>query len=356
MYCDTRLGNVEKWYYTAPEDAAMRIPDMLTQCVCYICVKYVKGEFAGQYKPIGTAFFVGVMVENYEFIYLVTAKHNLTKIYKLFDTFYLRLNDKKTGTMYVPVEKGKAAWTSFDNMDIDLAVLAVGGIDRERFEHRAIPLDNFATSQVLLDQYIGLGDDVFAVGLFTGRAGTEKNIPIVRTGIISSMPEEPIRDGSKAYNAFLVELRSIGGVSGSPVFVYLDRHRATTTLIPHNQLSTYHFLGIIRGKWTMDQNLLQEQEEIDVALAYNKGESLNLGIAIVTPAEDLWHLIMNDESIKKRQDYVNDHRTSETITEDSDMDVEDMDSGFTELNFQTSLKKVSKKLLVAEPDALKPKE
>lgn len=71
---------------------------------------------------------------------------------------------------------------------------------------------------------IGIGDEVLMVGLFTKRYGYRKNIPIVRGGIISAMPEEPIEDQETGnlYDAYLIEIRSIGGLSGSPVIVFKD--------------------------------------------------------------------------------------------------------------------------------------
>ena len=92
-------------------------------------------------------------------------------------------------------------------------------IDYRHFDAKPLTIEAFATQEVITNQWIGLGDDIFVTGLFTARTGNNRNIPIVRTGIISSMPDEPIRDGEFECNAYLAELRSIGGISGSPVFV-----------------------------------------------------------------------------------------------------------------------------------------
>jgi hypothetical protein len=69
---------------------------------------------------------------------------------------------------------------------------------------------------------IGPGDDVFIVGRFVNHEGKQQNHPTVRFGAIAQMPGEPITfpDGTHQ-DSFLVEVRSIAGFSGSPVF--LDR-------------------------------------------------------------------------------------------------------------------------------------
>ena len=82
----------------------------------------------------------------------------------------------------------------------------------------------FADDVQIRSLNVGIGDELITVGLFTQRHGAQKKIPIVRSGIIAAMPDEPFEDQNtgKPYHAYLVEARSIGGLSGSPVFVSLD--------------------------------------------------------------------------------------------------------------------------------------
>jgi hypothetical protein len=70
-----------------------------------------------------------------------------------------------------------------------------------------------------------LGDEVFICGAFVGRVGYRKNIPVVRIANIAAMPEEPIDFASPKQPAYLIETRSLGGTSGSPVFLNLQGHR-----------------------------------------------------------------------------------------------------------------------------------
>ena len=79
-----------------------------------------------------------------------------------------------------------------------------------------------ATDKVINDNAIGVGDEVFLTGLFANHIGQQRNLPIIRVGNIALMPEEPVQHPSLGpIDAYLIEARSIGGLSGSPVFVHL---------------------------------------------------------------------------------------------------------------------------------------
>lgn len=69
---------------------------------------------------------------------------------------------------------------------------------------------------------IGVGDDVFMIGLFVNHEGKEKNNPLARFGNISMMaaPDSEIHFGGHSYESFIVDMHSRSGFSGSPVFVY----------------------------------------------------------------------------------------------------------------------------------------
>jgi hypothetical protein len=81
------------------------------------------------------------------------------------------------------------------------------------------------------------------VGLFTRFTGTTHLIPIVRTGNVAMMPRDrlPIA-GFGEMEAYLAEGRSIGGLSGSPVFV-----RNTTKMPIQNAKGTSHLYGLGEG-------------------------------------------------------------------------------------------------------------
>lgn len=326
-----RLGRLQKWYHTAPEDEAhMRIPDDITKSVCFVGIKLAGGENVGDFYPFATGFFVFVTQGNFIFNYLVIAKHSLDSAIKHTDTIYVRLNKKDGGVENRPINIKTRNWIAWENKGIDLAVIAYG-IDQDRFDYLPIPIEMFATNEIINQQWIGLGDDVFVTGLFKGRIGEQKNIPIVRTGIISAMPDEPIKSGDDEFSVYLLELRSIGGISGSPVFVYLDRHRSVPTLLPQNMNSYFYFLGTIRGHWDLDKKKAEKQTTLsmddmqvssDAPLGYSKAETLNLGIALVTPAQDLYEMLMSPPFEEERNQKISKRKKEapEVITEDSGLD------------------------------------
>ena len=92
---------------------------------------------------------------------------------------------------------------------------------KENEDHMYYSTSEFADDKFILENEVGVGDEVFITGLFSHHHGNHKNIPIVRTGNIASMPEEKIQTQNYLREAFLIEARSIGGLSGSPVFLNL---------------------------------------------------------------------------------------------------------------------------------------
>ena len=69
---------------------------------------------------------------------------------------------------------------------------------------------------------IGVGDDVFMIGLFVDHEGHETNNPMARFGNISMMASDraPVRFSSAARVCHIVDMHSRSGFSGSPAFVY----------------------------------------------------------------------------------------------------------------------------------------
>jgi hypothetical protein len=81
------------------------------------------------------------------------------------------------------------------------------------------------TSQFLTKDDLGVevdhGDTCLMVGCFAPHPGKQRNIPVLRFGNLSMMPIEPIYIKERSFHqlAFLVEMRSRGGYSGSPVLL-----------------------------------------------------------------------------------------------------------------------------------------
>ena len=104
--------------------------------------------------------------------------------------------------------------------------VAVAMIDFEiPMDWRATALswtDVAPTAKRMEELNIGIGDDVLMLGRFAAHTGRQQNEPLARFGNIAMMPGERVKDGrGLMVEAYLVEMRSMPGFSGSPVFVVI---------------------------------------------------------------------------------------------------------------------------------------
>jgi len=101
----------------------------------------------------------------------------------------------------------------------DVAVLPLDYDPTYRQLH--LNVDLFLTQEVMRQHDVGVGDDVVMVGRLVHHDGTQTNQPSVRFGRISMMPANvyhPSSD-SRLEESFIIEVFSVSGYSGSPVFV-----------------------------------------------------------------------------------------------------------------------------------------
>lgn len=279
----------------------MRLPDEILKSVCFLCVHTGKSEFSFQYG--GTAFFISIPSEtnqNTHHVYLVTAKHNVDRASNMGCKLHVRLNRRGGGAGFIPIE---GEWFFPENPGEDVAVFpwpkVWDGDQPADVEFKCFPPHMFALNPVVADQAIGIGDEIMIVGLFSQRHGNNMNQPIVRSGIISAMPTEPLIDDSGYdYDAYLAEVRSIGGLSGSPVIVIIDPMRPGAMgarKTPPTLHSIFYLLGLVRGHW----DIKKEQASLDYG--DNELKQVNMGIAQITPIHDVMRVVMGDELKKIRR-------------------------------------------------------
>jgi hypothetical protein len=180
-------------------------------------------------------------------------------------------------------------------------------------------MDHCATSEVIMKEQIGIGSDIFLVGLFRNHLGQKMNIPIMRVGNIAAMPEEPIRSGGKEIQAFLIEARSIGGLSGSPVFVMTDMWQ-----VEHpggwivKRTGRHYLLGIMHGHFNLptsgEDSVVDAEVESDDTTAT---ERINTGIGIVIPAEKILEVINQPKLMELRRVREQEARDASAGTPDS---------------------------------------
>jgi hypothetical protein len=104
----------------------------------------------------------------------------------------------------------------------DLAIFAMPGSVIGAMSNKAIPRQSLLTPKNAERWKIGAGDEIMVIGRFINREGRQRNTPTARFGFIAQMESEPIEHGDWSRESFLCEVKSIGGFSGSPVFLTPD--------------------------------------------------------------------------------------------------------------------------------------
>ena len=247
-------------------------------------------------KYFGTGFFVGVPSDDgapFTFLYFVTAKHCVVQAQQA-GTLCLRVNSRDGVGVLGTVDRG---WLFPEDPSIDVAIIP-WSLDPQDFALRCLETTSqFATNERLEQHEVGVGDDLVVAGLFTQRHGRERNLPIVRSGIIAAMPMEPFEDHNTggSFRAYIAEMRSIGGLSGSPVFAFLRPGRVNRAReIMMNQ--RVFLLGMIRGHWDY-----RRRDGGPLAFANGELAQVNMGMALVTPAQDILDLLNRADVVAVRR-------------------------------------------------------
>ena len=201
------------------------VPRVLDTVVKSIVYLYSILDDAENARPSGgTAFLVGVPFERrfddsqyYHHVYMVTNAHVIEGGVQA-----MRLNRRDGSSECFDISN--ATWTFHPDGD-DVAVTEFA-TDYDVFDHVFSSSGMLITREFIKQHEIGIGDDIFVIGRFRYHEGRKRNYPSARFGYIAQMPDESILvKRSPIYTAkqeaFLVEMRSIGGYSGSPVFLYI---------------------------------------------------------------------------------------------------------------------------------------
>ncbi len=275
----------------------MQIPDDLRQSVVFLYCR-----INGVVRAAGTACFVSYPISGHPnaVLCLLTAHHVLAKvrIHSDDDRVLIRINTRDGSAAWHEVAVDN--WFHPEGINIDCAVLLWAPPASMNAQWRSWNLPELAaTNEVMAREGLGLGEDVFMIGLFRNHLGRDRNEPIVRVGNICALPEDPFH--SQHYGdmrAILIETRSLGGLSGAPVFVYMGytrwregqvshwapRHDAKVDPGEAMLPGPIWFLGLMHGHWEL------EEAEEDEPLGDAPGASINVGIGVVVPAEQVMRI------------------------------------------------------------------
>jgi len=321
----------------------MRIhPDHL-ESTAFLCIDDRKGRTPRRIAA-ATAFFVQVPDDKDPatfWNYVVTARH-CVRDRKDSETIYVRINadiPDQSAPQYIDLPTTRSQWHWLPNADV-AAILLPETDAPLRF--RTIKLPWFVSADykfrptgpdfgerlkqsARLGLSIEVGHTVFFTGLFAQSAGTKKNLAIARFGNLSRMPHDEMITihsdgyGNEQIRAYLVECHSWGGHSGSPAFWHFEYSEARPVMVSPTEHETVlttrswvdAFLGLVSGHFDIPiqaRHRLGEQDAITM--------SLNAGIAIVTPAEDVRALLMDTKEVRDDRE---DHRHADAHAATADL-------------------------------------
>ena len=308
LFHDWRL-NPERLYVAEMEEP-MQVPEIVHDCVLFLY-----GQVNGRKVAFGTAFFVGIAdsecAEPMAWRYVVTAKHVIEKIKEdgANKIVYFRLNRRNGGIDFI--ETKAKDWKSHPiDSFIDVAVLSWAP-DRNLYKVVSVLDSVFITENKIAIESIGTGEEVFITGLFSERIGLKRNIPIVRVGTIAAMPSEPISveiSGAKGeMPAYLIEARSLGGLSGSPVFVNLGTFRLRDGQPQAARGPVFYLIGLIHGHY---------DEPFSRKIGALTDKVINMGIAVVVPMQQIREVLDQPIFLNQRIEDKEKYMKARTPTQD----------------------------------------
>ncbi len=256
----------------------MFVSPLILKSVCFVC-SYARGE----YRPVGTAFFIGVNPvdpdSNEQWCTVVTALHVIAGIEESGSQIFLRINKRGGGFQYLemPFER----WVRPIHSDgiVDAAACFFPSESQKIFDYRYVGEEQAATNEQLKKLHIGVGDAVYMAGLFVNHIGAERNEPIIRSGSVAAIPEDEVLTKHGLMRSYLIESRSIGGLSGSPVFIEpaIVYHTEDGKIHARQQRTrASHLLGVMHGHWDAPEGIGPDVPP---------NQRVNMGIGIVTPIE-----------------------------------------------------------------------
>jgi hypothetical protein len=310
----------------------MRIEDTHIAISVFVCVDEEVNPGQWTRMPNATAFLTTIKGDPFWIGYVVTAAHVIEGAGNR--RLYLRVN---TDDGFDDIAIEREEWFIHDRADV--AAVRVKWTGEKPYNLYSIYPEQFVRADYSLQMptppatelsgvskgpsligkpviKVGIGDQISMVGLFVEQYGRSKSLPIVRTGTIARMPSAPVRfrhpGGTESEQfAYLAEIHSHGGLSGSPVYV----HRRVTALtqidvplvtqpgqpsigkiwVQDPEAEVKNFLGLVSGHFDITQ-AAETTGDIDGTITV----AINAGIAVITPAEAVRELLWRDDVLEDR--------------------------------------------------------
>jgi hypothetical protein len=254
-------------------------------------------------EPISSAFFISLPLDDQGHV----ARYMVTTLHSVKDTeVFIRLMLRNGGVHHVPIDP--TDWEP--SLTTDLAVLPINFalddfeisfVEQSQFaQHKyALKAVSVSPTQKELSELYHTGDEIFSIGLFAAEGITR---PVARFGHIALQTRhgekitacvDEARQEYRPIDAFLVELSTWKGQSGSPVFLRAHVDETDRSYL-RNEKETGYLLGMIQGCYPAPQTF-------ELSNGSHLKLPLNMGIGIVIPTEQIVELLMTEKLIKDRE-------------------------------------------------------
>ena len=275
-------GHERKWRSLPPTIAAALAVQFSSEFVK--ATVFVGIEANGNFVPAGTGFLVAIPCGKHHFSFVATADHVVKMVAG--DNVWVRLNRNDGGCSTVKLAKNNGVFDYQNDIALLPAIIDVSIFDQKLIQlHRS---DYEKGKKEIWDPDVG--DEVATVGLYSTHHGQSKNLPVVRIGHIALMPGEEVYSHRGYVRAYLIEIKSIAGLSGSPVYVNIPPVKNENGNLMFNHSSTALPLGMLTGYHivtsTEDQIAVPQHQGDPVGA--DERDSLdqrNTGFAVVVPWE-----------------------------------------------------------------------
>jgi len=280
----------------------MQIDDTIRKNVVFIGI-----ESDGQFTPLGTGSLGGIRVDGTDFLFLVTANHVVDSIAG--EEIFVRLNRKSGGCDTLKYPKSRRM--PHPNLANDVAVFNVT-LDPAVYDFQLISLDRQQCEKDRREFWEpGTGDEVVAIGLYTSHYGLTKNIPVVRVGHIAALPDESVRTEFGYVAAYLIETKSIAGLSGSPVFLSVPQIKISDGDLMISKQKTHPIIGVLVGYHVVETKedqiavpQFQQNNGSKAASAERGVDERNTGFAVVIPIERIFDILEKPELVATMKAWV----------------------------------------------------
>lgn len=301
------------------EPEQMIVPDEYRKSVGYVIEERWSKEEKDYVKhPVGTVFFVRGNLPTTDMniggaCYAVTCKH------VVFDydgeppeKRHLRVNLKGGGFDDLLWEDNQ--WTLNDASDVAVAPITLG--PKYDVTPYRLPLYDTGISFPPLQA----GHDIFGIGLFQPIPGDDSVSALVRSGTVAlpntnvkvNVTESMLIDLKGAH---LIEARSWGGESGSPVFAYTQEYQVEESFLEQFDSALYSsgfggprvradlvpmFIGILQGHFILSEDVTNKRTSRKSQKTIGT-VPVNYGIGIVIPKEQIVGTLKSDNLEAERR-------------------------------------------------------